>query len=224
MRLLFAEDEPSLSRAVTVLLEKNNYTVDPVYDGETALDYLKTGSYDGVILDVMMPKKDGISVLRELRAAGNPVPVLILSAKSEVSDKVLGLDCGANDYLGKPFAITELLARIRAMTRSASSQVTAQLHLGNLTLDQATFTLSSPYGSTTLANKEFQMLEMLMSHPRQVISADQFMSHIWGYDSQTDSGVVAVYVSYLRKKLASLQADVQIKVKRNLGYSLEDAG
>lgn len=145
MRILFAEDERSLSRAVTALLEKNNYSVDPVYDGEEALAYLEAGNYDAVIMDIMMPKVDGLEALRRLRQQGNAIPVLLLTAKSEVADKVTGLDMGANDYLTKPFSTAELLARIRAMTRSQTgSQVTSRLTLGNITLDQATFELSSP--------------------------------------------------------------------------------
>ena len=221
MRLLLAEDERSLSRAVKAILEKNNYSVDAVYDGEEAADYLDAGDYDGVILDVMMPKRDGISVLKELRAKGNAVPVLILTAKSEVDDKVLGLDSGANDYLTKPFNSKELLARIRAMTRSQTTQASAQLQVGNITLDQATFELKGPGGSFRLANKEFQMLEMLMANPKNLISTERFMEKIWGYDSEADVSVVWVYISYLRKKLAALKADIQIKATRNAGYSLE---
>ena len=221
MRLLLAEDERSLSRAVKAILEKNNYSVDAVYDGEEAADYLDAGNYDGVILDVMMPKRDGISVLKELRAKGNAVPVLILTAKSEVDDKVLGLDSGANDYLTKPFNSKELLARIRAMTRSQTTQASAQLQVGNITLDQATFELKGPGGSFRLANKEFQMLEMLMANPKNLISTERFMEKIWGYDSEADVSVVWVYISYLRKKLAALKADIQIKATRNAGYSLE---
>lgn len=166
MRLLLAEDERSLSRAVTVLLRKNHYEVDPVYDGEEALDYLSTGNYDGAILDIMMPKADGMEVLRRLRAGGSRLPVLLLTAKGEVEDKVLGLDSGANDYLTKPFAAQELLARIRTMTRDHTAQATSRLQVGNVTLDRATFQLSTPTGSLQLANKEFQMLEMLLSNPR----------------------------------------------------------
>ncbi len=222
MRLLLVEDERSLSRAVAVILEKNHYSVDQVYDGESALEYLNNSIYDGVILDVMIPKKDGVSVLRELRAGGSCVPVLILSAKSEISDKVLGLDSGANDYLTKPFAAAELLARIRAMTRSGVSRPTPRLAFGDLTLDQTSFELSSPRGCCKLANKEYQMMEMLMGNPRHLISPEQFMERIWGYDSPTESSVVAVYISNLRKKLAALQANVRIRVKRNVGYSLEE--
>lgn len=167
MRILFAEDEHSLSRAVTALLEKNNYSVDPVYDGEEALAYLEAGNYDALILDIMMPKMDGLEVLRRLRQAGNPIPVLLLTAKSEVEDKVTGLDTGANDYLTKPFSTAELMARIRAMTRSpAGGQVTSRLTLGNITLDQTNFELSSPHGSFRLANKEYQMMELLLRNPR----------------------------------------------------------
>jgi len=222
MRLLLAEDERSLSRAIRAILEKNNYAVDAVYDGEEALDYLEAGNYDGVILDVMMPKRDGISVLRELRGKGNAVPVLILTAKSEVDDKVLGLDSGANDYLTKPFNSRELLARIRAMTRAQTVQSSAELRVGNVTLDQATFELKGPGGSFRLANKEFQMLEMLMANPKNLIPTERFMEKIWGYDSEADISVVWVYISYLRKKLAALKADIQIKATRNAGYSLEE--
>ena len=222
MRLLLAEDERSLSRAVKAILEKNNYSVDAVYDGEEAMDYLDAGNYDGVILDVMMPKRDGISVLRELRARGSAVPVLILTAKSEIDDKVLGLDSGANDYLTKPFNSRELLARIRAMTRSQTAQTSSELRVGNITLDQATFELKGPGGSFRLANKEFQMLEMLMANPKSLISTERFMEKVWGYDSEADISVVWVYISYLRKKLAALKADIQIKATRNAGYSLEE--
>ena len=222
MRLLLAEDERSLSRAVKAILEKNNYSVDAVYDGEEAADYLDAGNYDGVILDVMMPKRDGISVLKELRSKGNNVPVLILTAKSEIDDKVLGLDSGANDYLTKPFNSKELLARIRAMTRSQTAQATSELKVGNVTLDQATFELKGPGGSFRLANKEFQMLEMLMANPKNLIPTERFMEKIWGYDSEADISVVWVYISYLRKKLTALKADIQIKATRNAGYSLED--
>ena len=222
MRILLAEDERSLSRAVIALLEKNNYSADAVYDGQEALEYLEAGNYDALILDLMMPKMDGLTVLRTLREQGNPIPVLILTAKSEVDDKVLGLDTGANDYLTKPFSTQELMARIRAMTRSQTGgQVTSRLTFGNITLDQATFELSSPAGSFRLANKEFQMMEMLMRNPRQIIPTERFLERIWGYDSEVEVSVVWVYISYLRKKLAALQADVEIRASRNLGYALE---
>ena len=222
MRILLAEDERSLSRAAIALLEKNNYSADAVYDGQEALEYLESGNYDALILDLMMPKMDGMTVLRTLRERGNPIPVLILTAKSEVDDKVLGLDTGANDYLTKPFSTQELMARIRAMPRSQSGgQVTSRLTFGNITLDQATFELSSPTGSFRLANKEFQMMELLMRNPRQLIPTERFLERIWGYDSDVELSVVWVYISYLRKKLSALRANIQIKVTRNAGYSLE---
>lgn len=223
MRILLAEDERSLSRAVAALLEKNHYSVDAVYDGEEALTYLDAGNYDALILDIMMPKLDGLEVLRRLRQQGNSIPILLLTAKSEVEDKVTGLDMGANDYLTKPFSTAELMARIRAMTRSQTGgQVTSRLTLGNITLDQATFELSSPYGSFRLANKEFQMMELLLRNPRQFIPTERFVERIWGYDSDVELNVVWVYISYLRKKLAALKADIQIKATRNAGYSLEE--
>lgn len=222
MRILLAEDERSLSRAVIALLEKNNYSADAVDDGQEALEYLEAGNYDALILDLMMPKMDGLTVLRTLREQGNPIPVLILTAKSEVDDKVLGLDTGANDYLTKPFSTQELMARIRAMTRSQTGgQVTSRLTFGNITLDQATFELSSHAGSFRLANKEFQMMEMLMRNPRQIIPTERFLERIWGYDSEVELSVVWVYISYLRKKLSALRSNIQIKVTRNAGYSLE---
>ena len=223
MRILLAEDEHSLSRAVTALLERNHYSVDAVYDGQEALAFLDGGNYDALILDIMMPKLDGLEVLRRLRQQGNPIPVLMLTAKSEVEDKVTGLDMGANDYLTKPFSTAELMARIRAMTRSQSgNQVTSRLTLGNITLDQTTFELSSPYGSFRLANKEYQMMELLLRNPRQLIPTERFLERIWGYDSEVELSVVWVYISYLRKKLSALQADIQIKATRNAGYSLEE--
>ena len=222
MRLLFAEDEKALSKALTAILERNHYTVDAVYDGQSALDYLDTDNYDGVILDIMMPEVDGRSVLKRIRHQGNLVPVLLLTAKSEVDDKVQGLDAGANDYLAKPFDSKELLARIRAMTRAQTAQTSSKIKIGNVTLDRASYELSTPAGSFRLANKEFQMLELLMSNPHQIISSERFMEKIWGYDSEAEINVVWVYISYLRKKLTALHADVSIKATRNAGYSLEE--
>ena len=222
MRLLFAEDEKSLSRAVTAILEKSNFSVDAVYDGQDALDYLRAGNYDGAILDIMMPKLDGIEVLKTIRAEGSRIPVLMLTAKAEVDDKVLGLDLGANDYLTKPFSTKELLARIRAMTRAQTAQQSSVLSFGNITLDQSTYLLAGPGGSFRLANKEFQMLETLMANPHHLISSERFLEKIWGYDSEAEINVVWVYISYLRKKLAALNANVQIKATRNTGYSLEE--
>ena len=221
MRILLAEDERSLSKAIVALLEKNNYSVDAVYDGDEALSYIEAGNYDAVILDIMMPKRDGISVLREMRTRGYNIPVLILSAKSEVDDKVLGLDSGANDYLTKPFSVKELLARLRAMTRKGDGQIDSTLKFGNLTLDLATYELSTASGFLKLANKEFQMMDMLMRNPTHLISTERFMEKIWGYDSDAEINVVWVYISYLRKKLTTLGADVEIKAHRNSGYSLE---
>nr|WP_296102569.1 response regulator transcription factor [uncultured Mediterraneibacter sp.] len=222
MRLLLAEDEKALSKALTAILERNNYSVDAVYDGQSALEYLETDNYDGVILDIMMPKVDGLTVLRKVREKGNLIPILLLTAKSEVDDKVEGLDAGANDYLTKPFHSKELLARIRAITRTQAAQTTSKLTFGNVTLDQATFELSTAKGSFRLANKEFQMLELMMSNPHQLISSERFLEKIWGYDSDTEINVVWVYISYLRKKLTALHADIQIKATRNAGYSLEE--
>ena len=221
MKLLLAEDEQSLSKALTAILEHNGYTVDVVYDGIEALEYLKMGEYDGVIMDIMMPRMDGMTALRKIREQRNLVPILMLTAKSEVDDKVAGLDNGANDYLTKPFASKELLARIRAMTRTQTMAVTSKLQFGNISLDQATKELSSPSGNFHLANKEFQVMELLMSNPKNVISTERIMEKVWGYDSDAELNVVWAYISYLRKKLTALNADIQIKATRNTGYSLE---
>ena len=221
MRLLLAEDEKALSKAMATILERNKYSVDVACDRQEALEYLEAGNYDGVILDIMMPKVDGITVLRTIRKKGNLIPVL-LTAKSEVDDKVLGLDAGANDYLTKPFHSRELLARIRAMTRTRTAQADSRLKMGNVTLDRATYELSTPTGSYRLANKEFQMMEMLMSNPKNPISSERFMEKIWGYDSEAEINVVWVYISYLRKKLSVLHANIQIKAQRNAGYTLEE--
>lgn len=222
MRLLLAEDEQALSKALKAILERSNYSVDAAYDGQEALDYLTADNYDGVILDIMMPKVDGITVLKEIRRAGNMVPVLLLTAKSEIDDKVTGLDAGANDYLTKPFNSRELLARIRAMTRAQSARPDSKLQFGNVTLDCATYELSTRSGSYRLANKEFQMMEMLMSNPKSLISSERFMEKIWGYDSEAEINVVWVYISYLRKKLTALDANICIKAMRNAGYRLEE--
>lgn len=222
MRLLLAEDEQALSKALKAILERSNYSVDAAYDGQEALDYLTADNYDGVILDIMMPKVDGITVLKEIRRAGNMVPVLLLTAKSEIDDKVTGLDAGANDYLTKPFNSRELLARIRAMTRTQAVQPDSKLQVGNVTLDCATYELSTRSGSYRLANKEFQMMEMLMSNPKSLISSERFMEKIWGYDSEAEINVVWVYISYLRKKLTALDANICIKAMRNAGYRLEE--
>ena len=221
MRLLLAEDEKALSKALTAILERNHYSVDTVFDGQEALEYLEADNYDCVILDIMMPKIDGITVLKEIRKKGNLIPVLMLTAKSEVDDKVMGLDAGANDYLTKPFHTKELLARIRAITRTQMAQADSKIQFGNVSLDRATFELSTPTGSFQLANKEFQMLELMMSNPHNLISGERFLEKIWGYDSDEELNVVWVYISYLRKKLTALHANIQIKATRNAGYSLE---
>ena len=223
MRLLLAEDEHTLSDALVAILTHANYSVDAVYDGQEALDYLEYGEYDGVILDIMMPKVDGLTVLRTIRAAGNNLPVLLLTAKSEIDDRVDGLDAGADDYLTKPFAAKELLARIRAMTRRQPVLQDTDLHFGNVTLARASSDLIGPEGSARLANKEFQILEMLMVNPGQTISTERFLEKIWGYDSDAEVNVVWVNLSALRKKLSAVGADIQIKANRGLGYSLETA-
>ena len=222
MRILLAEDEKALSKAIVKIFEKNNYSVDAVYNGEDALEYIEAGGYDAAVLDIMMPKMDGITVLKRIRAAGNMIPVLMLTAKAEIEDRVLGLDSGANDYLPKPFDSRELLARLRSITRG-KTQPDSKLTVGNITLDRATFELSSPSGSFRLANKEFQLMEYLMANPHRLLSTDQFMEKVWGLESDADISVVWVYISYLRKKLAALGANVQIKSSRNAGYSLEDS-
>ena len=221
MRLLLAEDEKELSDALVAILKHNNYSVDAVYNGEDALHYLEADNYDGAILDIMMPKMDGITVLQNIRARGNDVPVLILTAKSEVDDRVLGLDSGADDYLSKPFAAKELLARIRSVTRRRTEAVSSVLNVGNLSLDCTTFELKSSTDTIRLPNKEFQIMELLAANPGQVISTERFMEKIWGYDSEADVGVAWVYISYLRKRLTVLNANVKIKAARGQGYYLE---
>lgn len=220
MRILLCEDERDLSDALSAILKHNNYSVDQVYDGLEALDYLEASNYDVVILDIMMPKLDGVEVLRRLRASGSDIPVIMLTAKSQIEDKILGLDSGADDYLTKPFDSSELVARLRAITRRVSTALQSVLSLGNTQLDTASFVLSTDSGSVTLTNKEFQMMEYFMLNAGNVISADSFMEKIWGYDSDTEINVVWVYISYLRKKLSSLGSNLKIKVSRNIGYSL----
>jgi len=222
VRLLLAEDEKPLSNALVAILKRNNYSVDAVYNGRDALDYLESEVYDGVILDIMMPLVDGITVLKTIRAKGNKIPVLLLTAKSEIDDKVTGLDCGADDYLTKPFATAELLARIRSVTRRRSEIFDDSPSFGDVRLDRKSFELVSTKGKLLLTAKEFQIMEMFMANPAQIISAEKFMEKIWGYDSDTEITVVWTYISYLRKKLAKIGSTVTVKAVRNIGYMLEN--
>lgn len=222
MRLLLAEDEKALSGALCTILRHNNYSVGAVYNGADAIDYLETGLYDGAVLDIMMPKADGLTVLRTIRAKGNNIPVLLLTAKSETDDKVLGLDCGADDYLTKPFNTKELLARIRAMLRRQAGIADNELSFGDIRLDRVSFELISPNKRLLLTSKEFQIMEMLMKNPGQLISPELIMDKVWGYESETEINVVWTYISYLRKKLKLLGSSVSIKAARNIGYTLEE--
>ena len=217
MRLLLAEDEKELSKALCAVLKHNNYSVDPVFNGQDALDYGLCENYDGIIIDIMMPKMDGLTVLKKLREQGVSTPVIILTAKSEIDDRITGLDAGADDYLTKPFAMGELLARIRALTRRKSEFSPNLLSFGNLSLNRETFELSVGEKAIRLGNKEFQMIEMLISNPGRLISTEQFMERIWGYETEAEINVVWVYISYIRKKLASLEANLEIKAVRGLG-------
>lgn len=221
MRLLLAEDERELSAALQAVLKRNHYEVDAVYDGGEAYDYLQTGNYDGFILDVMMPVMDGFTLLKKIRNERNNVPVLMLTARAEVDDRVQGLDLGADDYLTKPFAMKELLARIRSITRRVTEAESSSLQLGNVVLDLSVFTLEVEGNKERLTNKEFQMLQMLLANPSQIISTERFMEKIWGFDSDADIQVVWVYISYLRKRLKAMGANVVIRAKRNQGYFVE---
>jgi len=221
MRILLAEDEKEMSNALVAILKHNNYSVDAVYDGEEALEYGLSENYDVIILDIMMPKMSGLEVLEKLRHKGIQTPILMLTAKAEIEDRIHGLDKGADDYLSKPFAMGELLARVRAMGRRKSEFTPNLIEVGDISLNKENYELSNGNSSIRLGNKEFQMLEMLMTSPKRLISTEQFMERIWGYDAEAEINVVWVYISYLRKKLASLEANVRIKAVRGVGYSLE---
>ena len=223
MRILLAEDERELSDALVAILTHDRYAVDAVYNGRDALDYLSVGDYDGAILDVMMPEMDGFTVLKKIREQGNAVPVLILTAKSEIDDRVYGLDAGADDYLTKPFAMKELLARVRAVTRRTTEATSARLSYGNVTLDSTTYVLETPSGQEHLPGKEYQLMELFLSNPRQVISTERIMERVWGYESEAEINTVWVTISGLRKKLYALKADIEIRAKRGQGYYLEES-
>lgn len=220
MRLLLAEDERALSEALVKILEYNRYSVDAVYDGVSALEYLAAGSYDGVILDIMMPEKDGIGVLQTMRARRDFTPVILLTARSEVDDRVAGLDAGANDYLTKPFSTKELLARIRAMTRK-DDVASTEKSMGNIILDTVLFEMRNDVGAIKLTNKEFQLFEMLLDNRDRYLSTEQIMEKVWGWDSESEINVVWSHVSFLRRKLRSLSANVEITASRRQGYRLE---
>lgn len=222
MRILLAEDEKELSNALVAILKHNNYSVDAVYDGAEALDFGLSANYDGIILDIMMPKMNGLEVLENLRKKGIHTPILMLTAKSEIEDRIKGLDKGADDYLSKPFAMGELLARVRAMTRRKSEFTPNLIEIGNISLNKETYELSNNKATLRLSNKEYQMLEMLMNNPKRLISTEQFMERIWGYDAEAEINVVWVYISYLRKKLDSLDSSMKIKAVRGVGYTLEE--
>ncbi len=222
MRILLAEDEKELSNALVTIFKHNNYSIDPVYNGEDALDYGLTDNYDVIILDIMMPKMNGLEVLKRLRRQGIHTPILMLTAKSEIEDRIQGLDMGADDYCSKPFATGELLARVRAMGRRKAEFTPNIIQAGNISLNKETYEMSNGKTGIRLGNKEFQMLEMLMINKKRLISTEQFMERIWGYDAEAEINVVWVYISYLRKKLASLDADIKITAVRGTGYTLEE--
>ena len=223
MKLLYAEDEISMSEAIVDILEYHNYTVDAVYEGDAALKYARSEQYDGIILDIMMPYRSGLEVLKMLRREGRRTPVLLLTARSEVEDRITGLDSGADDYLPKPFDMGELLARVRAMLRRKENYTLSVLTFGNISLDSRSFELKGKEGSVFLPKLEYQLMELLMLNKGIYLSTEDILVKVWGYDTDVEIGVVWVYISYLRKKLAELNADIVIKAKRNIGYTLEIA-
>ncbi|MBR0416456.1 MAG: response regulator transcription factor [Firmicutes bacterium] len=222
MKLLIAEDELDLAEALEALFVKNQFTVDVVNDGADAYDYAAGGDYDAVILDVMMPKMNGIEVLKKLRAGGFQTPVMMLTAKGETEDRITGFDSGADDYLPKPFAAEELISRVRALLRRSGGYTDSVLSFGDAKLDTATGMLSGPEGEIRLLGKEFQLMELFMRAPKVLVSADKLMERIWGWDSDSEINVVWVHISNLRKKLSAIGSDVTVKAVRGMGYVLED--
>lgn len=221
MKLLIAEDERDLADALTVLLERNKYAVDTVYNGRDAYEYARTGEYDGVILDVMMPQLTGLQVVTRLREDGVTTPVMLLTAKGQNDDRITGFDAGADDYLPKPFATDELLARIRALLRRSGDYKSTVLALGTLSLDCGSGVLSDTGGSARLSGREFQIMELFMRSPSMIISADRIIERVWGWESDTEVCSVWVHISNLRKKLRSIDSAVEINAVRGMGYVLE---
>lgn len=222
MRVLIVEDEVRLAATLQDLMELDGYAADVCHDGESGLDNALSGIYDVVILDVMLPKMDGFSVLRQLRASGSAVPVLMLTARSELSDRVSGLDQGADYYLTKPFEPKELMACVRALgRRQPELRNTNQIQCADLTLEKSAFTLSCGERSVRLSRREFDMMELLMLNQKQVITKESLLLKIWGYGSDAEDNNVEVYISFLRKKLDHLHSQVRIKTIRMVGYCLE---
>ena len=222
MRLLIAEDELDLAEALTVFFEKNHFSVDAVHDGADAYDYAVFGGYDAVILDVMMPKMNGIQVLERLREEGVKTPIMMLTAKGEKNDRITGFNAGADDYLPKPFDPDELLSRVRAMLRRSEAYQPTVLACGDLTLDPTTGLLRCGGQSLRLSGRELQVMELFMRAPRQVFSADRIMERVWGWDNDAEINVVWVNISNLRKKLKAIGSHVSLRANRGLGYVLED--
>lgn len=226
MRILLAEDEKMLADALVKIFSSNRITADPVHNGIDALDNALTGIYDVIILDIMMPQMDGIEVLRRLRAEGICSPVLLLTAKDEISDRVRGLDSGADDYLTKPFATDELLARVRALSRRSGAAIvnTDIISCGDISLDISAYELSCGKNSLKLGLKEFSIMELLMKNSRHILSKETLITKIWGYDSEAEYNNVEVYISFLRKKLGFLKSKCVIRTVRGVGYTLEEEG
>ena len=222
MRLLIAEDELDLAEALTVFFEKNHFSVDAVHNGFDAYEYASSGEYDGVILDVMMPKMNGIQVLERLRAEGCKTPIMMLTAKGRKDDRITGFNAGADDYLPKPFDPDELLSRVRAMLRRSEAYQPSVLSCGDVALDPSTGLLSCGGQSLRLSGREFQVLELFLRNPRQVFSAERIMERVWGWDNEAEINVVWVNISNLRKKLKTIGSRLSLRANRGLGYALED--
>lgn len=222
MKLLIAEDELDLAEALTAFFERNHFSVDAVHNGADAYEYVATGAYDAVILDVMMPKLDGIQVLEKLRSEGVKTPIMMLTAKGQKEDRITGFNAGADDYLPKPFDPDELLSRVRAILRRSEAYQPTVLSFGGLTLDPGTGDLSCGGSSVRLSGREFQIMELFLRAPRQVFSAEQIMEKIWGWDNEAEINVVWVNISNLRKKLKRIGARAAIHANRGLGYLLEE--
>lgn len=221
MKILVVEDEAALADALSEILKRNKYAVDTVYDGEDGLAYGMTDIYDCIILDIMLPKMNGLDVVRTLRKQHISTPVLLLTAKSDVEDKIKGLDSGADDYLTKPFVSGELLARVRSLTRRKGEVVTDEFTFGDIALNKSTFSLSREGQFLKLSLKEYQIMELLIANPKQLIPKERFIEKIWGYESDVEYNNVEVYISFLRKKLSAIGSCVTIKTARGIGYFLE---